>query len=134
MVLLEENWRGEGERWVVAIEVQLHQYTLGQVKTFPLGVVERKWARNGKWPMSIVDRYHALSRSSESRLLLLEVCLRSNSLLLLLKVCLKNSGLLLLPLPEEDLLTSRLVSNVRGMLSAHELFCGNESGRLSLQV
>lgn len=134
MVLLEEDWRGRGERWVVAIEVRLHQYTLGEVRTLPLGVVERKWARNGKWLMSVVDRYHALSRSSESKLLLLEVCLRSNSLLLLLKVCLKISSLLLLPVPEEDLLTSRLVSNIRGMLSAYGFSCGNGSGQLSLQV
>ena len=121
LLLLEEDWSGRGERWVVAIEVRLHQYTLGEVKTLPLGIVERKWARNGKWLMSAVDRYHALSRSSESKLLLL-------------KVWLKISSLLLLPLPVEDLLTIILVSNIRGMLSAHELSCGNESGHLSLQV
>ena len=83
-MLLLADWRGRGGRWVVAIEVRLQQYALGEVGKLSLGVVGRKWARNGKWLVSLVDRYHALSRRSESRLLLLEVCLISSSLLLLL--------------------------------------------------
>ena len=66
----------------MAIEVRHDQWALGGVKKLLLGVVGRQGPVNMEWLVSIINRYHALSCRSESRLLLLEYCLRNSSLLL----------------------------------------------------